>query len=148
VAGKTEKSLPDFTARFRYNTGRGHIQLSGFGGQTRFRPTTGNPMNVAIGGVLGSARFRTFGRDVVYGQASYGPGLGRYRGDISAAPDHSGRLQAVKVTAFTAGYEHYWLPRWSSNFVVSPAWVQRNNLVTDNLNRRLDYAAANLRYWF
>jgi len=92
--GKTEKTLPDFAGRFRWNNNRGHIQFSGFLSQTRFRPTKGQPSDVMIYGGLASARFRVFTRNVIYGQASYGPGLGRYRGDISAAPDTSNHLEA------------------------------------------------------
>ena len=145
VAGKTEKTLPDFTGRFRWNNTRGHLQLSGFVSQTRFRPNKGEPADVTIGGVLASARYRSFGRDTVYGQFSYGPGLGRYRGDVSAAPDASGRMRAVEVIAMTAGYEHYWSPRWFSNIVASPAWVLSD---LADPNHRFNYVAANLRYWF
>jgi len=147
VAGRAEKSLPDFTGRFRWNNSRGHIQLSGFLSQTRFRPTKGEPTDVMIYGGLASARFRVFTRDLIYAQASYGPGLGRYRSDISAAPDTSNHLQAVKVAAATIGYEHYWTPRWSSNFVASPAWIINDDL-GPTFNKRFDYLAANLRYWF
>ena len=145
--GKPEKSLPDFTGRFRWNNNRGHIQLSGFLSQTRFRPDKGKPSDVMIYGGLASARFRVFTRDLIYAQASYGPGLGRYRGAISAAPDTSGRFTAVKVAATTVGYEHYWTPRWSSNFVASPSWIINNDL-GPTFNHRFDYFAANLRYWF
>ena len=48
VVGKTEKTLPDFTGRFRWNNDRGHIQLSGFLSQTRFRPNKGEPTDVMI----------------------------------------------------------------------------------------------------
>jgi hypothetical protein len=148
VAGKTEKTLPDFTGRFRFTNGRGHVQLSGFVGQTRFRPDKGEPTDVTIYGGLASARFRTLLRDVAYAQFSYGPGLGRYRGDLSAAPDAAGQLKAVKAMALTLGYEHYWAARWSSNFVASPAWVLSDLGDPATFNRRLDYVAANLRYWF
>jgi hypothetical protein len=84
---------------------------------------------------------------VAYAQVGYGPGLGRYRGDVSAAPDAAGRLKAVRVMALTLGYEHYWASRWSSNFVASPAWVL-NDVDAATFDRRLDYVAANLRYWF
>jgi len=147
VVGRAEKTLPDFTARFRWNNNRGHIQLSGFLSKTRFRPDKGEPTDVNIYGGLASARFRIFTRDVIYAQASYGPGLGRYRGAVSAAPDESNHLQAVKVAAATVGYEHFWTPRWSSNAVISPSWIINNNL-GPTFNHRFDYMAANLRYWF
>src|SRR5262245_34374710 len=37
VQGAPEKTWPDLTARYRLNYGRGHVQLSGFVGRTRFR---------------------------------------------------------------------------------------------------------------
>jgi hypothetical protein len=85
VAGKVEKTLPDFTARLRFTGGRGHVQLSGFVGQTRVRQTTGDPTDVTIGGVLVSARIRPVGSDAAYAEVAYGPGLGRYRGAVSAS---------------------------------------------------------------
>ena len=148
VEGTTEKALPDFTARLRFTTGPGHVQLSGFVGQTRFRPTTGDPTDVTIGGVLASARFRVFPRDSAYAQVSWGPGLGRYRGDLSVMPDASGELRAVEVTAFLVGYEHYWTSRWSSNVVVSPAWLGNDPGEALAPDHRFDYVAVNLRYWF
>ena len=147
VPGKAERTLPDFTGRWRYTNGRGHIQLSGFLGRTRFRPNKGEPTDVTIYGGLASGRLRVFTRDAAYAQFGYGPGLGRYRGDVSAAPDTAGHLKAVKVAALTVGYEHYWSPRWSSNFVASPAWIINDDL-GPTFHRRLDYLAANLRYWF
>jgi hypothetical protein len=85
---------------------------------------------------------------VAYAEVAYGPGLGRYRGAASAALDASGRLETVDVVGVTAGYQHYWAERWSSNAVVSPVWVLSEladpTTSTDNLN----YAALNLLYWF
>lgn len=148
VEGKTEKTLPDIAGRFRFTNGRGHVHLSGFVGRTRFRPNKGEPTDVTIYGGLASARFRTLSRDAAYAQVGYGPGLGRYRGGVSAAPDAAGRLKAVKVMALTLGYERYWASRWSSNFVASPAWVLSDLGDPATFDRRLDYVAANLRYWF
>jgi len=146
--GTAEKPLPDFTARLRFTTGQSHVQLSGFVGQTRFRPTTGDPIDVTIGGVMASARFRVLRRDSAYAQISWGPGLGRYRGEVSVAPDASGELQAIEVKALMVGYERYWTSRWSSNVVVSPAWVGNDPGEARAPDRRIDYVAANLRYWF
>jgi hypothetical protein len=148
VAGKTEKTMPDFTGRVRFTNARGHVQFSGFVGWTRFRPDSGDPMDVTIGGVLASARFRSRGRDAVYAQASYGPGLGRYRSDLSAAPNESNELEAVTVSAMTLGYEHYWSPRWVSNTVVSPAWIIDPPGDSAIFDHRFVYVAANVRYWF
>ena len=50
--------------------------------------------------------------------------------------------------ALTAGYEHYWSSRWSSNAVVSPAWVVSELGDPAIANDKFDYIAANLRHWF
>jgi hypothetical protein len=103
---------------------------------------------VTIGGVLASARIRLLGRDAAYAAVGYGPGLGRYRGDASAALDASGRLKTVDVVGLTAGYQHYWSARWSSNAVVSPAWVLSDVADPAISNDRVNYVAVNLLYWF
>jgi hypothetical protein len=148
VPGAVEKSMPDLTARLRFTHGAGHVQLSGFVGQTRYRSSTGDTDDAGIGGVLVSARVRPFGRDAAYGEVAYGPGLGRYRGGVSAAPDASNNLTAVDALGFTAGYEHWWSDRWSSNVVFSPAWALDDIGITGTTNTQLTYAAANLFYWF
>ena len=146
--GTTEKTLPDFTARFRLTGTRGHVQLSGFVGRTGFRADTGATSEVTIGGVLASARLRLLERDAAYAEVAYGPGLGRYRGAASAALDASGRLETVDVVGVTAGYEHYWSTRWSSNIVGSPAWVVSEVAESGTSNDSFNYAALNLLYWF
>ena len=148
VRGAPEKTLPDLTARYRLTGSRGHVQLSGFVGRTRFRADTGAASDATIAGVLASARLRLLERDAAYAEVAYGPGLGRYRGSASAALDASGRLKTVDVVGLTAGYQHYWSARWSSNAVVSPARVLTDVGDPATSNRRVDYAAVNLLYWF
>jgi hypothetical protein len=58
VEGTAERTWPDLTTRFRFTHSRGHVQLSGFVGRTRFRAATGATSDVTIGGVLASARQR------------------------------------------------------------------------------------------
>src|SRR5262249_12366840 len=139
VVGRVEKTMPDLTARFRFTEGRGHVQLSGFVGQFRFRPTVGDPTDVTTGAVLLSARFRPVGSDAAYAKFAYGPGLGRYRGAVSASPDASGRLRAVQSLGLTVGYERYWSTRWSSNVVVSPVWILSDLGDPASTNDRLNY---------
>jgi hypothetical protein len=148
VEGTPEKTWPDLTSRFRFTHGRGHVQLSGFVGRTRFRAASGATSDVTIGGILTSTRQALFHRDTAYLQLGYGPGLGRYRGAASAALDASGRLQTVDVIALTAGYLHYWSARWSSNAVLSPAWVTSEVGDPATSNDSFNYVAVNLLYWF
>ena len=147
ILGTTEKTWPDLTTRFRFTHGRGHVHLSGFLGRTRFRAATGAASDVTIGGVLASTRLSLFDRDTAYLQVAYGPGVGRYRGAASAALDAAGRLHTVDVVGLTAGYLHYWSARWSSNVVVSPAWVVSEVGDPAASNDRFDYVAVNLLYW-
>ncbi len=148
VEGSPEKSWPDFTTRFRFTHSRGHVQLSGFVGRTRFRFATGATSDVTIGGVLASTRLRLFDRDAAYFEIAYGPGVGRYRGAASAALDATGRLQTIDALALTAGYQHYWTARWSSNVVVGPAWVVNEVGNPATSDDSFNYVAVNLLYWF
>jgi hypothetical protein len=148
VQGTIEKAWPDLTTRFRFSHSRGHVQLSGFVGRTRFRPATGAPSDVTIGGILVSTRLRLFDRDAAYAEVAYGPGVGRYRGAASAALDASGRLKTVDVLGLTAGYDHFWSARWESNVVVSPAWVLSDVGDPATSNDSFNYVAVNLLYWF
>jgi hypothetical protein len=148
VQGSTEKPWPDLTTRFRFTHSRGHVQLSGFVGRTRLRPVTGATSDVTIGGVLASGRLRLLGRDAAYIELAYGRGLGRYRGAASAALDAAGRLHTVDIVGLTAGYQHYWSKRWSSNAVVSPAWVTSEVGDPATSNDSFNYVAVNLVYWF
>jgi hypothetical protein len=54
----------------------------------------------------------------------------------------------VDVIGLTAGYLHYWSPRWSSNAVVSPAWVLSEVGDPATSNDSFNYLAVNLQYWF
>jgi hypothetical protein len=148
IGGKPEKTWPDFTTRFRWIHSRGYVHLSGFVGRTRFRAATGATSDVTIGGVLGSTRLSLFDRDTAYFQVAYGPGVGRYRGAASAALSAAGRLETVDVVGLTVGYLHYWSRQWSSNAVVSPAWVVSDVGDPATTNDSFNYIAVNLLYWF
>jgi hypothetical protein len=113
VAGKAEYPMPDVVGQVRFGGSRGHVFGSGFVGRGRFRPTEGEPDNVTLWGGLLSGR-ATFGRDALYGQFTFGDGVGRYRGGITAVPDASGELQPVGLTRY-GRLEHYWSPVLSTN---------------------------------
>jgi hypothetical protein len=62
--------------------------------------------------------------------------------------DAAGRLQTLDVVGLTAGYLHYWGRRWSSNVAVGPAWVVNETSSAAPTDKRFDYVAVNLLYWF
>ena len=148
VPGKAEYPSPDLTTSIRFGGSRGHAFASLFLGKGRFRPTEGDPDNVTLWGALLSGRLKTFGSDYVYGQFTFGDGVGRYRGGVTAVPDETGQLRAVGVTAIMGGYEHYWSSRATSNFVYSVAQSEDQDYYPATFNKQLDYAAVNFIYWF
>ena len=148
VPGKAEYPSPDLTTSIRFGGARGHGFASVFLGKARYRPTDGDPDNVTLWGSLLSARVKVYKSDYVYGQFTFGDGVGRYRGGVTAVPDATGQLRAVGLTAFMGGYEHYWSSRATSNVVYSVAQVEDQDYYADTFNKQLDYAAVNFIYWF
>ena len=146
--GKAEYPMPDLTTSVRFGGGRGHVFGSLFVGKGRFRPTDGEPDDVTLWGSLLSARVKTFGRDYAYTQFTFGDGVGRYRGGITAVPDFNGELQPVGIVAWLLGYEHYWSPVVSTNAVFSVASTENEDYYADAVNKDLNYGAVNLLYWF
>ena len=140
--------MPDLVKNFRYKASSWHAQASFFLGEARFRPKEGNNDDVTLWGGLLSAKTKTFGRDNVYGQYTFGDGVGRYRGGVTAVPDANNQLHAVGLNAFMGGYEHFWSSRYSSNLIYSVVTAPEESFYPDSLNKRLDYGAANLLYWF
>ena len=157
IPGRAEFPSPDFATRVRFDFPNGHINASAFTGAARFRadglPDTDNlddpdPDTVTLWGTALSANFSTVGRDTAYGVVTYGDGIGRYRGGITAVPDETGTLQAAGGIAFMGGYEHFWADKWSSNGVFSVGKSDDQPFYTADVNRRLTYGAVNLLYWF
>lgn len=148
VPGRAEYPSPDLATRIRFRGERGHVFASAFLGKGRYRPTVGDADNVTLWGSLLSARLKTFGSDYVYGQFTFGDGVGRYRGGVTAVPDTTGQLRAVGVTALMGGYEHYWSSRATSNVVYSRAQAEDQDYYADTFNQQIDYAAFNFIYWF
>jgi hypothetical protein len=146
--GKAEYPSPDFVTRFRFDVPRGHVTTSAFVGAARFRPTEGDTDTVTLWGSMASAKFTTFGRDYVYGVVTFGEGVGRYRGGTTAVPDETGKLHAIGGTGVMGGYEHFWTERWSTNAVYSGTNTADEAFFTSSVNKRINYGAVNLLYWF
>jgi hypothetical protein len=148
VPGKAEYPMPDLATRVKFEASRGHAFASVFLGKARFRPEDGDPTDATLWGMLLSGRVKTFGSDYVYGTLTFGDGVGRYRGGVTAVPDANGELHAPGLVAVMGGYEHFWNARLSSNAVFSNASSDEEDFYADSGNEQLDYAAINLLYWF
>jgi hypothetical protein len=148
IPGKAEYPMPDLVTRFRFDVPKGHVTTSAFIGAARFRPTDGDTDTVTLWGSMVSAKFIPFGQDSVYGVYTFGQGIGRYRGGITAIPDENGKLDAVGGGAVMGGYEHFWTPRWSTNAVYSITDTSDEDFYTGAVNKSVTYSAVNLLYWF
>ena len=146
--GKMESYLPDFTARYRYTSNWGHIQLSGFAAVVRFRPSSGSTESTGIYGVNLSGRINFLKKDYFIYQVIAGPGISRYRSGKFAAPDANDQLEPISGIGYTAGIRHYWSPAFSS-------LVLANYGTEDNLSsqpgsdiKSAFYGAVNLIWQF
>ena len=154
LPGKAEYPSPDFVGRVRFDFPRGHLTTSAFVGSAAFRSAiedaAGNTDRdrVTLWGSMASVKFLPFGKDSAYSVVTYGEGIGRYRGGITAVLDESGELHPAAGIAFMGGYEHFWADRWSSNGVYSVADIENETFYTSLVNKRLEYGAINLLYWF
>ena len=81
-------------------------------------------------------------------QFTFGDGVGRYRGGVTAVPDVNGELQPVGLTALMGGYEHYWSSTLTSNAVFSVTTTPDEPYYSSTFNKELNYGAVNLLYWF
>jgi hypothetical protein len=148
TTGRVEAAAPDVTANYIWKGSRGHLQVSAFGGVSSFNPDVGSTDNVGLWGTNLSAKLNTWGDDNTILQFTYGDGVGRYRGGITAAPDASGNLEAVTTTAVLASYQHYWSEKYRSTVCYS--WAHGNlpaGSPTD-ASETLQYFAANLIWQF
>lgn len=146
--GTTEEATPDLTARLRWKHGLGHTQLGLFAGTARYNYDAAGDDTVFLWGLNLSTKLATFANDHAFAQFTYGPGVGRYRGGITAGPDANGDLEAIEVFGALLGYEHHWSDKVRST--VSYSWGTGDLPigVPAESNEALEYLAANLIWQF
>ncbi len=148
TTGRVEATAPDLTANYIWKGSRGHLQVSAFGGVSSYNPDVGSTDNVALWGTNLSAKLNTWGNDNTILQFTYGDGVGRYRGGITAAPDANGDLEAITTTAVLASYQHYWSDTYRSTVCYSWAHGDIPAGLTTATPETLQYLAANLIWQF
>ncbi|MBX3463571.1 MAG: porin [Planctomycetes bacterium] len=145
---EAEEATPDLTARLRWQHGAGHCQLGLFAGTARYDPAAAPAQTELLWGLNLSANLQIGGRDRLFLEGTYGPGIGRYRGGITATVDPTGDLEPVTVFGGMIGYEHHWCPQWRSTFVYSRGDGDLPAGAAPDLAERLEYGAANLLWQF
>ena len=146
--GKFESPLPDLTARYRITKKWGHVQLSGFAAQLRYRITAGGTQDVSLFGGNLSGQFNLLKKDKFIYQVVYGPGVGRFRGGLSAGLDANGELEPITDMGATAGYQHFWNDRFSSLIVYNQGSMDDTAGQPVNEISRVNYMAVNLLWHF
>jgi hypothetical protein len=148
-AGKFESPLPDLTARFRITKPWGHVQLSAFAGKLDYRYATGELTGLLLYGGNLSGQFNVLDKkDKLFYQVVAGPGVGRYRGGLSAGLDANGELERLMDAGFTIGYEHRWSKAFSSLALYSLGRVDNTAGQPETALKTTDYVAANLLWHF
>lgn len=149
ASGKFESPLPDVTARYRVTKKWGHVQLSGFGAKMVYRYNTGTTDDLFLYGLNVSGQLNLAKqKDKLIYQVVYGPGVGRFRGGLSAGLDGNGNLEALTDTGFTVGYEHRWSNAFSSLLVYNQGSVNNTEGQPATSLQAAQYAAANLVWYF
>jgi hypothetical protein len=119
-----------------------------FGGMARYRPDAGSSDQVGLWGANLSTKLATFDKDQTFAQVTYGDGVGRYRGGLTAGPDASGKLEAVTTFGAMLAYEHHWSDAWRSTATYSWGKGDTPAGVPATTTEKLQYFAANLIYQF
>lgn len=146
--GTVNNPMPDLAMRARRTGKWGHVQLSGFLGGAEFQPDSGSTSNVQTYGVNLSGKVNFGKKDHFIYQGIYGPGISRYRFGSYAAPDSTGKLEAISGLGFTAGVLHHWSDAWSSFAVFNYGVIDPTELQNSADSRELSYAAVNLLWHF
>jgi hypothetical protein len=146
--GKFENPVPDLTLRFRHSKPWGHVQASAFGALVRYRFSAGGTDEVQAFGVNLSGQFNVAGKDKLTYQAAYGPGLGRYRGLLTAALDENGNLEAITEMGITISYQHQWNESFSSLVVFNRGVAENTAGQGPNAIHAEHYGAGNLLWHF
>ncbi|OOG76199.1 DcaP family trimeric outer membrane transporter [Algoriphagus sp. A40] len=146
--GKFESPLPDLTARYRVTKDWGHVQVSGFAAQLRYRYSAGGSDQVSLFGGNLSGQFNFLKKDKVIYQVVYGPGVGRFRGGYSAGLDANGNLEPITDLGATVGIQHF----WSDSFSTLAVYNQGSNGTTEGQPptdiSQVNYMAVNLVWHF
>lgn len=144
VAGASTNPLPDFDARLRLYNPIGHVQLGLWTGMARFVPDAATAEDAWLWGVNLSTKLTTVDKDNAIVQLTYGPGVGRYRGGVVAAPDSNNQLEAVPVFGWLASYQHFWSDKYRSSIGYAAAHADLpNGVPPTTTSDNLTYAFVN-----
>jgi hypothetical protein len=147
-AGEFENPLPDLTGRYRLTKEWGHVQLSAFAAKLVYCFDAGGTDDVSLYGGSVSGQLNVAGKDRLFYQVAYGPGVARFRGGMSAGLNSNGELEALTDLGYTLGYEHHWSPSVYSIFVYNHGEVDNTEGQPSTAVTQGSYVAADVIWNF
>ena len=147
---------PDGVVKIRSEFPRGHLQTAMILRDIAAFLPSGQQGSVLGWGVNASASLKTFGRDKLIVEGTYGHGVSRYIQDTSGlgidaevADNANPHLKAVPAVGGEVAYQHYWTRSLRSNLVYGYAAVQNTTFIqphgiTFNPFGHSSYGATNL----
>lgn len=151
IAIDPSSPAPDLSASWRYEVDRGHLQVSSI---YRWIAATANESRTASvfgWGVGATSGFRTFDRDNVVLEFTFGRGIGRYIDDTSGQGVDAALEsiqnpvpKALPAIGISAAYQHYWARQLRSTATFGYASVENTSFQADNFFHRSQYFAGNV----
>jgi hypothetical protein len=147
---------PDGAVKLRWEFQRGHMQAATVLRDIAAFLPSGQQGSTFGWGFNGSAFLKTFGRDNLIVEGTYGHGISRYIQDTSGlgidaevTDNAHPHLKAIPAVAAETGYQHYWTKTVRSNLVYGYAAVQNAHFVqpqgvTFNPFSHSNYSAVNV----
>ncbi len=150
AGGVRENGAPDVSVAGRIERNWGHLQLSGVLRRLAYRDLVLGRDTTVAGGLSFSGSTALGADDSLVFGANWGRGVARYLSDLSggnldAAVDANGDIEALQTQGAYVGYTHHWRAEWRSNLVYGYLAMEREQalLQADDF-RRSQYAAFNL----
>lgn len=166
--GQNIQDIPDLTTHFRYDTGLGHLQVSGVLRKLTNQPEVGPDQSKLGWGVNFTGDYHPWAacmgvnparkenpngleRSRFLGQYAYGYGINRYIQDVNglgldAAAGPGGLFRAIQATGWFGAYEHWWSESWSTTLLYGEArsFIPGDLGLPGNTYQGAQYAAVNL----
>jgi hypothetical protein len=165
-APRNVQDMPDFVGNVRYDSDFGHVQIAGILRKLTFQPGVGSDMNLLGYGINFTGDFHPWAwwcdsdpdrkenpspleKCRILGQYAVGRGINRYFQDpnglgLDAVFDPIGGFRALSSDGWFVAYEHWWAPKWASNFVYGEMRTALPEAVPANTYRAGQYGAVNL----
>jgi hypothetical protein len=145
----TRTGYPDFIASLRANGKAGHVQVAGVVRSLEFDPNNVEGDSATGYGVSVGAHVNLGARDSLYGQFSYGEGLGRYLVGIMPSAGafidvDAGTLNPRENYGGLAGIRHHWNGACRSSVVYSYAEAENDPRQPVNAFKDSSFTLGNL----